>query len=85
MSTLLSGSETWTLTQQTRQYQKAIQMWMPRKMLKILWIEHKTNNEVLQLAKTTTTLFSTITKRKFKYFRHFIRQTAYRERFWRRK
>ena len=57
-STLLYGSETWTLTKIRTKKLQAFEMWMLRRMLKIQWTEHKTNNEVMQLAKATSTLLS---------------------------
>ena len=51
-------------------------MWMLRRMLKIPWIGHKTNIEVLQLAKATSTLLSSIKKRKCKYFGHLTRENS---------
>ena len=75
-STLLYGSETWTLTKRTTKHLQAFEMWMLRRMLKIPWIGHKTNIEVLQLAKATSTLLSSIKKRKCKYFGHLTRENS---------
>ena len=55
-------------------------MWMPRRVLKILWMEHKENNEVLQLTKATPTLLSSIKKRKCKYFEHLTRENSIHQR-----
>ena len=49
---------------------------MLRRMLKIPWTEHKTNNEVLQLAKAKSTLISSIKKTKFEYFGHFTSENS---------
>ena len=66
-STLLYGSETWTLTKQTKKLVHAFEMLMLRRILKISRAEHKRKNEALQLAKITPTLLSIIKKRKCKY------------------
>ena len=38
--------------------------------------EHKTNNEVLRLAKAIPTLLSSIKDRKCRYFEHFTRENS---------
>ena len=50
-STLLYGAETWTLTKVTSDILEAFEMWLYRRMLRISWKEHKTN-EVLHKMKT---------------------------------
>ena len=51
-------------------------MWAYRRMLRVSWTEHKTNEEVLKTAKTTRSLLSTIKKRKCQYFGHVIRMRS---------
>ena len=48
-------------------------MWLYRRMLRISWKEHKTNEEVLHKMKTKRSLLNTIKKRKCQYFGHIIR------------
>ena len=43
-------------------------------MLRISWKEHKTNEEVLNMMKTSLKLIKIIKNRKCEYFRHFIRR-----------
>ena len=43
-------------------------------MLRLSWKEHKTNEEVLNMMKTSLKLMKIIKKRKCEYFRHFIRR-----------
>ena len=45
-------------------------------MLRISYIEHKKNEEVLNMTKTRRLLFDSIRKRKAKYFRHIVRQNG---------
>ena len=73
-STLLYGAETWTLTKVTSDKLEAFEMWLYRRMLRILWKEHITNKEVLNKMKTKRSLLNTIKKRKCQYFRHIIRR-----------
>ena len=78
-STLLYGSETWALTKITTKKLPAFEMWMLRRMLKILSTEHKTNNEVLQLATATPTLLSSIKKENMTIFGTLQERIGYRE------
>ena len=43
-------------------------MWLYRRMLRISWKEHKTNEEVLQKMKTKRSLLNTIKKREMSIF-----------------
>ena len=43
-------------------------------MLRISWKEHKPNEEVLNMMKTSLKLMKIIKKRKCEYFGHFIRR-----------
>ena len=45
-------------------------------MLRVSWTEHKTNEEVLKIAKTSRSLLPTIKKRKCQYFGHVIRMRS---------
>ena len=45
-------------------------------MLKISWKEHKPNEEVLNMMKTSLKLVKIIKKRKCEYFGHFIRPNS---------
>ena len=73
-STLLYGAEIWTLTKVTSNKLEAFEMWLYRRMLRISWTEHKTNEEVLNQMKTKRTLLNTIKTRKLQYFGHIIRK-----------
>ena len=70
-STLLYGAETWTLTKVTSDKLEAFEMWLYRRMLRISWKEHKTNEVLYKM--TTKRLLNTIKKRKCQYFGHIIR------------
>ena len=52
---------------------EAFEVWAYRRMLRVSWTEHKTNEEVLKMANTTSSLSPTIKKRKCQYFGHVIR------------
>ena len=73
-STLLYGAETWTLTKATEKKLEAFEMWMYRRMLKISWTQHKTNEAVLDMMNTKKSIINTIKGRKLSYFGHLIRR-----------
>ena len=62
-STLLKGTETWTLTKVTSDKLEAFEMSLYRRMLRISWKEHKTNGEVLHTMKTKRSLLNIIQKK----------------------
>ena len=73
-STLLYGAETWTITKTLTKRIDAFEMWTYRWMLRISWKEHKSNEEVLNMMKTSLKLMKIIKKRECEYFGHFIRR-----------
>ena len=46
-SVALYGSETWTINSLDKKRIEAFEMWCYRRMLKIKWVDHVTNEEVL--------------------------------------
>ena len=54
----------------------SFEMWAYRRMLRVSWTEHKTNEEVLKTAKKTMSLLPTIKKRKCQYFGRVIRMRS---------
>ena len=73
-STLLYGSETWTLTSDLMKQLEATEMWFLRRMLRISYKDKVTNEEVLRRAKVDRTLMKDIVKRKMEFFGHVIRK-----------
>ena len=51
-------------------------MWLIRRMLKISYMRHETNQEVLYIAQQKRTLSITIKGRKCKYFGHIVRKVS---------
>ena len=51
-------------------YGLAFEMWAYRRMLRVSWTEHKTDEEVLRMVNTASSLLSTVKKRKYQYFGH---------------
>ena len=75
-STLLYGCETWTLSITLEKRIEEFEMWTFRRILKIAWANHKTNDEVLNMAKCKGSLLNIIMKRKLQYFGHIIRKSS---------
>ncbi|KAG1714892.1 Vacuolar protein sorting-associated protein 8 [Nymphon striatum] len=71
-STLLYGAETWTLTKIMMTKIEAFEMWIYRRMLKISYTEHRTNEFVLRKIEAKRSLMNTIKKRKCTYFGHIM-------------
>ncbi|VEN47725.1 unnamed protein product [Callosobruchus maculatus] len=77
-SVLLYGMEAWTLKATTINKIEAFEMWILRRMLKIPWVDHVTNEEVLPRAELTDRqLFDTIKTRKIAYLGHVIQGERY--------
>jgi len=50
------------------------EMWFLRKMLKILWTENKSNQEVLNMAGVGRQLLEKLHKRQLEFFGHVMRR-----------
>ena len=68
------GCEAWTINQQMQNTINAAEMWYYRKMFKIPYIAHVTNEEVLKRAKTTRRLLNSIRKRQASFLGHCLRK-----------
>ena len=73
LSTYLYASESWTLNKQMEDKINAFEMWICRRMFRILHLDRKTGVEVLEMAKAKQTLLRTIQDWKLQYFGHLIR------------
>ena len=73
LSTFLYASETWNIDKENWKRIEAFEMWMLRRMLKISYTDHKTNEEVLRRTKSIRSLKDLIIKRKLAYFGHVVR------------
>jgi ribonucleotide reductase beta subunit family protein with ferritin-like domain len=63
------------IRQESREENRSpIEMWIYRRMGKIIWSEKKTNNKVLKQLKLKRELLNTVRKRQIKFFGH-IRKT----------
>ena len=76
-STLLYGVEAWTLTEVASRKVTAFEMWCYRRMLRISWTHHVTNENVLQRIGHQQELLKTVKQRKLAYFGHIMRNEKY--------
>ena len=75
LSSLLYAGETWILNKAMQEKLEAFEMWAYRRMLKISYTDHITNQEVLRRVKERKpSLVSSLIKRKTQYFGHAIRK-----------
>ena len=63
LSTFLYAAETWTIKKEVENPINAFEMWLFRKMLRISYQDHITNEEVLRRVKEKRTLLQTNTQR----------------------
>ena len=73
-STLLYGSEAWTVSTKMLNKLEATEMWFLRKMQRISYTEHVTNVEVLRRAHTTRKLMNEMVNRQVKFYGHVMRK-----------
>ena len=79
MSTFLYASETWTLSKETEDKIEALEMWCYRRMMRISYRDHITNEEVLEKVKEKRKLLKDIKSRKLQYFGHIIRAEGFQK------
>lgn len=76
-SVLMYGCEAWTLKVNTINKIEAFEVWVHRRLLKIPWTAHVTNEEVLRRAQCERELVHTVKKRKTAYLGHIMRGSRY--------
>ena len=73
---LLYASECWAISAHMRSKLEAAEMWFYRRMLKIPWTGHVTNEEVLKKIGTKRKLLPTIRKRQLEFLGHVMRKES---------
>ena len=64
------------IRQENRKKIEALEMWIYRKIGRIVWSEKKTNYEVLKQLKLKRELLNTVRKRQMKFFGHIKRHNS---------
>ena len=72
-TTLLYGSETWTLTKEDVRKLEALEMWLWRRVEKISWTDKVTNEEVLSRGGVQRQLMNILRNRKKSWMVHVLR------------
>jgi len=67
------GSESWTLKAADKKRLVAFEMTAYRRMMRISWTEHRTNQSILDELSPSHRFLTTIQRRKLKYFGHVVR------------
>ena len=75
---LLYGIEAWTMIEALMRRLKSFEMWIYRRILRISWIEHTTNEGVLRRMGKTKEVTFTVKRRKIEYLGHIMRNNKYR-------
>lgn len=70
------AAETWTLKKTDRKRIEAFELWVYRRILRVSWVEHRTNASVLQELKIKKRLLNQINKAYLSYFGHIARRTG---------
>lgn len=76
-SVLMYGVEAWTLTDAACKRLEAFELWCYRRMLRISWTHHVTNETVLQRMNKDKEIMRTVKERKLAYFGHIMRNEKY--------
>lgn len=64
----------WNIYEHDKKKLEAFKMWCYRRMMKISWRDHITNQEVLQRIEEKRSLITTISIRRAKWLGHILRQ-----------
>ena len=67
------GAEGWTLTKADEQRIEFVELWIYRRMLRVSWTEHRTDEGILTELNTTRQLLGFVVRRKLSFFGHTIR------------
>jgi len=75
-SVALYGNETWTIGKTKEKRLLVFETWCYRKLLRIRWTEHITNEEVYRRAGETKSFLKTLKTRKAKLIGHILRHNS---------
>jgi len=75
-SVVLYGSETWTLRQEDIRGIEAFEMWICRRMMKIPWTQHASNEQILGMVDESRSLMESLRKRQKNWIEHILRHDS---------
>ena len=70
---LTHGAEGWTLKKADEKGIESAELWIYRRMLRVSWTEHRTDESILTELNTTRQLLVCVVRRKLSYFGHTMR------------
>ena len=70
---VLYGAETWTMRKHERRMVVSFELWCWGRVLRVSWMERKTNISIIENIKPEWTLESRVTKAALSYFGHVVR------------
>ena len=73
-STFLYGSEAWNISKVMERRIDALEMWLYRRLLKIPWVDHISNEQVLQRAGAKREIMNSIRKKQLRFLGHTMRE-----------
>ena len=71
---MLYGCESWTVNNEITNRTAAAEMWFLRRMLRVLWADRVTNEEVLRRAGTRRELLKQVCRRQMAFLGHVYRK-----------
>jgi hypothetical protein len=75
-SVFLYGVESWTIKVSDRNRIMSFEMWCWRRILKVSWREHRTDDSILEELGLDRQLMARVAQLKFQYFGHVVRGSA---------
>ena len=75
-SVAVYGSETWTLQKEDIRRLEAFEICIWRRMMKVPWTEHKTNEEILKMVETERKIMDTVRSRQKRWLGHILRHDS---------
>ena len=75
-SIFLYGAETWTMKSRDHSTINAFEMWCWRRLLRIPWIAHRTNQSILEELNIKDRLSTVCMRRVLRFFGHVVRRGA---------
>ena len=73
-STLLYGCEAWTVSVEMERKLEAMEMWCWRRMLRVSWVERRSNASILEAIGSGRELMAALRKRQMGFLGHVIRE-----------
>lgn len=77
-SVLLYGVESWTVNETIINKLNAFELWCYRRILKVSWTQHITNEEIINRIGKKKEIVQTLKERKLQYLGHIMRHDKYR-------